>query len=173
MKTPILAGLAVGAAFVAGVLPGQTSLSFEVASIRPATPFTMQDLRSGRAHVGAKIEGTHLDFGSVSLWDLLPYSFRAKDYQMVRPDWTRQSNWDILASLPANAGSADSPDMMRALLQDRFKLSAHHEKREQAVYQLMVASGGLKIETGDPKAAQAGTAAFRDSGSEGCCAAIT
>lgn len=159
MKTRILArrglcGLAVGAAFVAGVLLGQTPSVFEVASIRPAAEPTPQTIQSGQFHIGTKIDGTHLDFGFVSLWDLLPYSYRVKPYAIVRPEWTRDSRWNILANLPANTGKAEVPGMMKALLTDRFKLSSHQEKREQPVYELAVAPGGIKIDTGDPKAAQ-------------------
>lgn len=41
------------------------------------SPFT----ESGQLHAGAKIEGTHLDFGYVSLWDLLPYALRVNRFK--------------------------------------------------------------------------------------------
>lgn len=151
MKTRIPAGLTVIVAFAVGVMLAQAPAGFEVASIRPSPPLTPQTIQSGQFHVGTKIDGTHLDFGNVSLWDLLPYAFRAKDYAVVRPEWTKDSKWNILASLPATAGKEQAPDMMRALLTDRFKLTLHREKREQQVYQLVVAAGGVKMETGDPK----------------------
>ncbi len=40
--------------------------------------------------------------------------------------------------------------MLRALLMERFKLTSHREKREQQVYQLVVAPGGLKVEASNP-----------------------
>jgi uncharacterized protein (TIGR03435 family) len=150
MKTRIPAGLTVIVAFAVGVMLAQAPAVFEVASIRASPPLTIENIQSGQFHAGTKIDGTHLDFGNVSLWDLLPYAFRAKDYEVVRPEWTRDSKWNILASLPANTGKQQAPDMMRALLVDRFKLTSHREKREQQVYQLVVAAGGVKVEKGDP-----------------------
>lgn len=128
--------------------------TFEVASIRPAPEVTPETLRSGQVHLGTKIEGTRLDFGNVSLWDLLPYAFRVKPYRVVRPEWTRDSKWDILANLPAGTGKEQAPDMMQALLAERFKLTTHKEKREQQVYELTVAEGGVKVETSDPSTFQ-------------------
>jgi uncharacterized protein (TIGR03435 family) len=154
MKTRIPAGLGVMVAFAVGVMLGQAPAVFEVASIRASPPLTIENIQSGKFHAGTKIDGTHLDFGNVSLWDLLPYAFRAKDYEVVRPEWTRDSKWNILANLPANTGKQQAPDMMRALLTDRFKLTSHHEKREQQVYQLVVAAGGVKVEKGDANTAQ-------------------
>jgi uncharacterized protein (TIGR03435 family) len=154
MKTTIPAGLAISAAFAVGVMLAQAPAVFEVASIRPADAPTPETMRSGQFHMGAKIEGTHLDFGYTSLSDLLPYAFRAKQYEVVRPDWTRDSRWNILANLPAGTGKAEAPDMMRALLAERFKMTTHREKREQNVYQLVVAAGGVKMETSDPSTFQ-------------------
>jgi uncharacterized protein (TIGR03435 family) len=147
-------GFVISVAFAAGVMLAQTSLRFEAASIRPAAAPTPESMKSGQFHQGARIEGTHLDFGYTSLWDLLPYAFRAKQYEVVRPDWTRDSRWNILANLPANIGKAQAPDMMKALLIDRFKLTTHVEKREQNVYELVVAAGGVKMETSDPSTFQ-------------------
>lgn len=78
MKTRIRMALLVAGAFALGVAIAQAPGAFEVASIRPAdSPFT----ESGQLHAGAKIEGTHLDFGYVSLWDLLPYALRVNRFK--------------------------------------------------------------------------------------------
>ncbi len=139
--TPLLAGLAL----VAGILLAQGP-AFEVASIRPASPPTPETLRSGQFHRGAKIDAARLDFGYVSLADLLPYAFRVKQYQISAPAWTRDSRWNILANLPAGSSQDQAPEMLQALLADRFKMAMHREKREQPVYELTVAAGGPKVE---------------------------
>jgi len=46
--------------------------------------------------------------------------------------------------------------MLRALLEDRFKMRAHREKREFAVYGLEVAAGGIKIPRQDEPTLTAG-----------------
>jgi len=145
MKTQSARRLIAITTLASGLALAQTPV-FEVASIRQASPPTPETMRSGQFHRGAKIEGTHLDFGYVSLWELLPYAFRAKEYQIVRPEWTRDSTWNILANLPVGTSKQQAPDMMQALLADRFKMTSHREKREQQVYQLLVAAGGPKVE---------------------------
>src|SRR5262245_10841908 len=118
-----------------------TPPAFEVASIKPATPETM---RSGQR--GARLNAAHLELGYTSLAQILPYAFRVKPYQIVGPSWTTDSRWNILANLPPGSKTEQVPDMMKALLIDRFKLAFHIEKRPQPVYQLVVAEGGPKVE---------------------------
>lgn len=84
MKARIVGRFIMMVPFVVGLALAQMP-AFEVASIRPASPPTPEAMRSGQFHGGAKIDGTRLDFGYVSLWELLPYSYRAKEYQLARP----------------------------------------------------------------------------------------
>lgn len=149
MKATVVSRCVVVTAFAAGWLAAQGPV-FEVASIRPASPPTPETMRSGQFHAGTKIDGTHLDFGYVALWDLLPYAFQVKQYQMASPAWTHDSRWNILANLPAGSTKDQAAQMMLALLTDRFKLTTHREKREQQVYELVVAAGGPKVEVSDP-----------------------
>jgi Protein of unknown function (DUF3738) len=82
---------------LAGVLLGQGAqvpLSFEVASIKPAPPFSLEKMFSGQIHVGT-IRGAEADFQFVSLTDLLAYAYRVKPYQISGPSWMRDGRWDI------------------------------------------------------------------------------
>jgi uncharacterized protein (TIGR03435 family) len=145
----VVAPLAASLALVAGLLSAQApsaSPAFEVASIRPASEPTPETIRSGQFHRGATIDAARLDFGFVSLSDLLPYAFRVKPYQISAPAWTHDSRWNILANLPAGSAEKQVPEMMQGLLADRFNLAIHREKREQPVYELLVAPGGPKVE---------------------------
>jgi uncharacterized protein (TIGR03435 family) len=130
------------------VLLAQTPASapgFEVASIRPASPPTPGAIRSGQFR-GSTIDGSHLDFEFVTLYDVLPYAFRIKPYQLVAPSWVREARWNILATLPAGSSPDQAPEMMQRLLAERFKLEFHREKREQPVYELQVVPSGPKVE---------------------------
>lgn len=146
-----------GAALVVGLGRAQAppTPSFEVAAIRSASLPTPDTIRNGQFKAGMRIDGASLDFEFVSLADLVPYAFRVKNYQVSGPEWMRESRWDITAKLPEGAPQDQAPEMMQALLADRFKLAAHHEKREQPIYELVVAKGGPKMEvsTDDGKAA--------------------
>jgi uncharacterized protein (TIGR03435 family) len=107
-------------------------------------------MRSGQFHRGTQIDAARLDFGFVSLYELLPWAFHVKQYQIVAPAWTHDSRWNILATLPAGTPQEQASDMMKTLLTDRFKLTYHVEKRDQPVYQLSVAPGGPKVEQSKP-----------------------
>jgi uncharacterized protein (TIGR03435 family) len=60
--------------------------------------------------------------------------------------------FDILAKLPRGATADQIPEMMKALLVDRFKLVYHLEHREQNVDVLVVGKGGLKLDEVSPPA---------------------
>jgi uncharacterized protein (TIGR03435 family) len=64
------------------------------------------------------------------------------------PDWMSSERYDITAKINADlAASMDRPDrdpalmpkLVQSLLEDRFKLKMHYEKREMPVYALVVA----------------------------------
>jgi uncharacterized protein (TIGR03435 family) len=66
-----------------------------------------------------------------------------------------QSLWSISGKLPDGASLDQAPEMMRALLKDRFGLTIHRESREQPAYTLTVASGGAALVTASPDDAPA------------------
>jgi uncharacterized protein (TIGR03435 family) len=97
-----------------------------------------------------QLDAGRLDWGLGSLADMIQYAFRVKNYQVSAPDWVRSSRWNILARLPEGGTPSQVPEMMQAMLADRFGLKVHHEKREQPVYALEVAKGGPRLESSEP-----------------------
>jgi uncharacterized protein (TIGR03435 family) len=100
---------------------------------------------SGKLHVGMKIDAGRVDIGFFSLRELIPLAYDVKPFQLVGPDWLSAQRFDILAKMPDGATKEQVPAMLRALLEERFKLVAHRESREQPVYSLEVAKGGVKF----------------------------
>jgi uncharacterized protein (TIGR03435 family) len=137
----LTAGLILCAALAHAQAP-----TFEVAAIRPATFPTPDTMRSGKFNPGLKINGLSLDWGFATLADLIPYAYRVKSFQVTGPSWMRESRWNIIAKLPEGASPDQAPEMIQALLAERFKLTVHHDKREQPVYELIVGKGGPKLE---------------------------
>jgi uncharacterized protein (TIGR03435 family) len=89
---------------------------------------------------------------------------------VIAPEWTAQERFDISANIPAGATRDQVPEMLRALLRDRFKLMSHPERREFPVYELTAAKSGLTIKPSvpDPNAPAAPTATIAGgSGSAG------
>jgi uncharacterized protein (TIGR03435 family) len=141
----ILLVLAAGAAL------GQTP-AFEVASVKPAAPLDRSQMLSGQMHVGMKIDAARVDIGSMSLAELIRIAYRVKAYQVSGPDWMASERFDVLAKLPEGASSAQVPEMLQALLAERFKLTMHRESKEHAVYALVVGRNGPKLKESAPDA---------------------
>ena len=142
-------------ALVAGGLFGQApSPAFEVASIKPAPPISAlaAQIQSGKLHVGMSIDGARVDIGFMSLAELIPTAYRVKPYQVSGPDWMRQERFDILATLPEGASKDQVPEMLQALLTERFKLASHRENKEHPVYALVVGKNGVKMKEAAPDA---------------------
>jgi uncharacterized protein (TIGR03435 family) len=141
--------LAAGAAMGQTAAPGP---AFEVASVKPAAPLDRGQILSGEAHVGMKIDAARVDIGSMSLADLIRVAYRVKPYQISGPDWMASERFDVLAKMPEGATSEQVPEMLQALLAERFKLTVHHESKEHAVYALVVGKNGPKLKESAPDA---------------------
>ena len=83
--------------------------------------------------------------GFRSLADLIRIGFRVKPYQVQGPDWMAQQRFEIQAKIPDGVSQDLVPEMLQALLAERFKMTYHLDKKELPVYALMVGKGGLKL----------------------------
>jgi uncharacterized protein (TIGR03435 family) len=139
----------------AGAAMGQTAAAgpaFEVASIKPAAPLDRSQMLSGQMHIGMKIDAARVDIGGMSLADLIRVAYRVKPYQVSGPDWMASERFDVLAKMPEGATREQVPEMLQALLAERFKLTVHRESKEHAVYALVVGKGGPKLKESAPGA---------------------
>jgi uncharacterized protein (TIGR03435 family) len=127
-----------------------SSLQFEVASIKPAAPPNPAAFQSGKIHVGMNIDEARVDIGFLSLADLIPLAFKVKQYQVTGPDWMASQRFDVLAKMPEGATKDDVPQMLQALLVERFKLTFHRESKENSVYALVVGKNGPKLKESPP-----------------------
>lgn len=142
--------LAIGLALTVGGLFGQApapALAFEVATVRPAPPITdlIQQLQSGKAKIGMTVDGARVDMGFSSLADLIRIAYDVKPYQVQGPDWMAQQRFEIQAKIPEGVSQDKVPEMLKALLAERFKLTIHHDKKELPVYALIVGKNGAKL----------------------------
>jgi uncharacterized protein (TIGR03435 family) len=127
-------------------LYGQDSAaSFEVATIKAAPPITAAMVTAGKMHVGTRVDSAQADIGYASLAELIQSAYHVKAYQVSGPDWLSDQRWDILAKMPAGATPSQVPQMLQALLAERFGLKVHREDRSRRVYALEVAPGGPRI----------------------------
>jgi uncharacterized protein (TIGR03435 family) len=118
---------------------------FEVATIKPAAPLNPAAIASGKLRVGMNIDAARVDIGFLSLADMIQAAFKVKQHQLVVPDWAKNERFDILAKIPEGGTKEQVPEMLQALLVERFGLKFHKESREQNVFALVVAKGGHKM----------------------------
>ena len=143
-----------GVVFAAGMFFGQARAAgpeFEVASIKPAAQPTPELFRSGKIHIGMTVDGARVDIGGMALTTLIQQAYRVKLFQVNAADWMRESRWDILAKLPEGGSQEQIPEMLQALLADRFKLVVHRDNKELPVYALVVGKGGVKMKASAPE----------------------
>ncbi len=133
--------------------------AFEVASVKPAPPIAPAQVMAGKIHVGMAVDGARVDIGNLSLRDLLCIAYRVKPYQLSGPDWLGAQRFDILAKLPEGATREQVPEMLQALLAERFQMAVHRDSKEEPVYELVVAKNGPKLKESEPDAAKADGAA--------------
>ena len=133
------------------VLAESPAKTFEVATIKAAPALNPATIAAGQMpHVGMNIQGTRVDIGYMSLADLIVTAYKTKPYQVTGPDWMKAQRFDILAKMPDGASKDDVPEMLQALLAERFGLKIHKDMREDSIYALVVAKGGPKLKESPP-----------------------
>jgi uncharacterized protein (TIGR03435 family) len=160
MKTILLTALS------AGVLLAQASQKpqFEVASVRPSQPSGPE-----RVDLGLHIDGAQVRIVSLPMRDYIARAYRVKPYQVTGPDWLTSERFDLNAKLPAGSATEQIPEMLQSLLEERFQIKLHRDKKELPVYALIVGKPPLKIQESAPDtfpdAARKGEVSLAASGS--------
>jgi uncharacterized protein (TIGR03435 family) len=151
----VVVGIVLGAV---GLFGQNARPSFEVASIRPSSNAPQTTITAG-----ARIDGSQFHTSYLTLKDYIASAYRLKLYQISGPDWIGTDRFDVAATLPEGSVPDQVSGMMQTLLEERFQLKTHREKKEFPVYALGIAKIGLKLreappatelENADPKAPQ-------------------
>jgi uncharacterized protein (TIGR03435 family) len=66
-------------------------------------------------------------------------------YELESPQWMSTTFFAIEATIPDGATKEDLPIMIQHLLEDRFALKFHHETRQVAGYELVVAKSDPRL----------------------------
>ena len=123
---------------------------FEVASVRPSPPLHLP--LTAPIQVGMFRDKGRVEFELMSLRDLIIVAYRIKPWQLPgTPDWMTTEVFDIVATIPQGVSAAEVPDMLQALLAERFGLRIRREYKEMPVYALTVGKGGPKFRESPPK----------------------
>jgi uncharacterized protein (TIGR03435 family) len=113
--------------------PAGSGVTFEVASVKPnvSNPGSSSSNEPPGGYVAT----------NMTLRRLIAIAYRMRlptdRDRIVGPSWIDEVRFDINARTPAGSRTEQVPDMLRALLADRFQLAAHNETRETSVYALV------------------------------------
>ena len=110
-----------------------------MASVKPFAP------GQGQVAAGLHFDGAQVRAVGLSLRDYLATAYRFKATLISGPDWTATERYDISATLPDGSTKAQVPEMLQALLADRFEVKLHKEKKELPIYALVLAKGPPKL----------------------------
>ena len=123
-------------------------LKFEIADIHPSPP------RRYPFFQGAFLEDGRYMLRQATMADLITTAYGLKNSNYIEggPSWLEWDHWDVIGKVPPGTTEAEAKEMLKSLLEDRFKLVAHPGEAEMPAYWLTVAPGGLKL-----KAAPGGT----------------
>jgi uncharacterized protein (TIGR03435 family) len=146
---PALCVFAVSGAFSQTPAP----LAFEVASVKPAGGLDPAAIMAGKMRIGMKVDAARVEIGMLSIADLIRIAYKVKSYQVQGPEWMTAERFNISAKLPDGAKEDQVPEMLQALLAERFKLTIHRQSKDQNVYALVVAKGGPKLKPAEPEPA--------------------
>jgi uncharacterized protein (TIGR03435 family) len=123
---------------------------FEVASVKPSLGMAAMTASGRDPHM--IIDPVRVDMDPISLEWLIETAFKVQSYQVSGPDWLATTTVAIVAKIPDGATREQLPEMFQTLLEERFKLVARREPREQSVYALVVGKDGPKLKESAPDA---------------------
>lgn len=115
--------------------------AFEVATIKRSDPADQKHR--------FEVHGHRIFLENQTVQTMIGMSYGVHARQIVSaPSWTESQRFDIegLPDVEGQPSAVQFQEMVRKLLEERFGLKFHTEKREMARYVLTVAKGGPKLE---------------------------
>ena len=125
---------------VALVAQVTTLPAFDVASVKPSKMLVPRN---------QSVTPSGLVYTNVTLGDCIETAWHVKRYQVSGPEWLQSDRYDITAKAEGKADKERLMLMLQTLLADRFKLTLHRETRERAVYALVTAKNGPKLQAAE------------------------
>jgi len=139
---------AVFVAYLPNVAFGQAAvpLRFEVSSVKPTPPERQNHLQTDYCTGGGRFAVA----GTPVMWSLT-YAYHLKDVQISgAPAWLNEFDaaYDIEGKPSGPVNNEQCRLMVQSLFVDRFKLAAHREMKDSAVYLLTIGRNGTKLHEG-------------------------
>jgi uncharacterized protein (TIGR03435 family) len=120
-------------------LAAQAPAAFDVASVKPN--------KSGEGRIGFAFPQGGVTATNLPLKALIIQAYKLQDYELINlPDWAANERFDITARTSnVQASGEDRLLMLRTLLEERFKLAMHPERREMAMFSLVFARDDKRL----------------------------
>jgi uncharacterized protein (TIGR03435 family) len=128
--------------------PREKPSAFEVASVKYVAPMAVHVSQSrvtfAPERAPIKYSGQRLSF-RFTLFGMLQEAYRLDPDEVLGPDWLHDGLYQVDAIMPPGTSKADSPQMIRTLLEERFALKCHRERRDLPVSTLVVGKRGFAL----------------------------
>ena len=152
MKPPILAISCLTLAWVSAFGQAADVPSFEVASVKPASPSARSITCSGGP--GTTDPGTW-NCSDVPLVFLITHAYGFQPPEFSLRDNCCQARFDVAAKVPAGTTREQFQRMQQNLLAERLGFTFHHEQKEMPLFELTMGERGSKLKESAPDAALA------------------
>jgi uncharacterized protein (TIGR03435 family) len=113
--------------------------AFEVATIKSSDPNP-----SNAIWIGMSADAGMVRYTNITLKDCIRAAYRVRDFQIQGPDWISDARFEITAKLPPATSQDQIPEMLQALLAERFKLTLRRDTKVHSVYALIIGKSGPK-----------------------------
>ena len=102
------------------------------------------------------MDGAQVHYAGFPFREYVARAYRVRVSQVIGPDWMSSERFDLDAKLPDGSTPAQLPDMLQALLIERFALKQHREQKEMPMYALVLGKPPLRLKESarDPDATQ-------------------
>ncbi|SRR5579871_604246 len=118
---------------------------FEVATVKASPAPDGRGFMVGCRGGAGTADPTTYRCTNMSLTNMVTMAYEMDYYRVTAPDWAETTRFELNARVPEGATKKDQAEMLRHLLEDRFKLVVHHESKEIVQYDLVVGKGGSKL----------------------------
>lgn len=149
MFRTVMAALAVCVSLAWAQTEDRT-LTFEVASVKPAAPQGPDRVMMGMRGGPGTADPGQATFSGLPLSRIIMTAYDVKSYQVSGPSWLDTERFDIVAKVPKGASKKDFQVMLQNLLAERFKLVVHKEHKDAPIYALVTGKGGPKMKESAP-----------------------
>ena len=150
-------GIVVGLLSASLIAQQSAEPRFDVVSIRPVPPDAPPTMRE-MGFTAILPGGQYID-SRAGLHSMIVFAYGVPNWRQLvgLPKWAEDRSYSIAAkpadgfpALPPAENREQVRAMMRAMLADRFHLQLHTEDRQETIFHLGIAKGGVRIKEVEP-----------------------